>query len=112
MISAKDIYWLAGIIEGKGYFGIGRTRYPYIQVRTTDLDIIERVNVFFKASICKEDRSIRKTSYVVRSSHKTSVPLIMTIYTLLGQRRRTRAKYVLALWRNWKSNLRPGTNAY
>jgi hypothetical protein len=114
LLKLTDIYWLAGIIEGEGYFGIRHTKYPYIQVRMTDLDVIERVNEFFKAKIWTSPPTDvdYKTSYCVRSSHKTSVALIMTIYILLGTRRKKQAKCVLNMWRNSKSLLRPGNNRY
>jgi hypothetical protein len=37
--------------------------------------------------------------YYTRATGRNSVPLIMTIYTLLGTRRKAQAKKVLDMWR-------------
>lgn len=50
MIETKDIYWLAGLLEGEGAFCVrgklsndgSKGAYPVIQVGSTDRDVIMR----------------------------------------------------------------------
>ena len=49
MISARDVAWAAGLIEGEGSFMISKGS-PCIQVQMTDGDAVERLLVLQKAS--------------------------------------------------------------
>src|ERR1700739_4570225 len=43
--SKTDIAWVAGLLEGEGYFAIkttGHYRRPHVQLRMTDKDVVEK----------------------------------------------------------------------
>ena len=54
MSAEREFYWLAGLLEGEGYFGLRRQgRDLVIQVGSTDLDVIERANALLNATSIK-----------------------------------------------------------
>jgi len=101
MISSCDLGWIVGIIEGEGciIFQHG----PVIEVRMTDKDIIEKLHRLVKYSIMYSyDGYLRsdKTVYIFTLAGNPAVQWLMTIVSLLGVRRRSKAIEVINLWKS------------
>lgn len=125
MIDIKQIHWLAGIVEGEGYFqpffkgtrpeGAG-IKYvnPRIKVTMTDEDVIRRCHavsgvghvtgpVFPKY---RKEKGYEKPlwSWTV-SKTSDAMGLMMTLYPLMGERRQARIRDCLEAWHSFE---RPG----
>src|SRR5690349_21744904 len=85
----KDIYWLAGILEGEANFRMGATS-PAISLTMSDLDIVNRVRAITKT----EDTTItvrppqenRKECYTTCIYGSLAIQWMMTIYPIMGNR--------------------------
>jgi hypothetical protein len=105
-LTARDIYWLAGIWEGEGCFGLhgGRhhkTPMAYATLRMTDRDIIERVGrLIGKRTIQVTVPDGHKVQYAVSVWSRKAVGLMMTLYALMGERRRKKMREILLQWRS------------
>lgn len=106
MVNANDIRWLAGYLEGEGYFisGYPPGVRPRIGVKTTDLDVAQRVGRLFEANVrpvrSNEGRLGKKQLYTVEANSSKAIGWMMTLYSLLGKRRKEQIRLVLT---NWKS---------
>jgi hypothetical protein len=110
----KDLYWLAGIIEGEGSFTFTTTEshgYPRVKVKMTDEDVIRR---------CREVSGVGtvngphyagdyKPSWVwVVQKHTDAAGLMMTLYSLMGDRRKAK---ILECLTKWRAEQYPGTGS-
>jgi len=101
--------WLAGYLEGEGYFTTRtfvikhkRYQYPYIELSSTDRDIVERVQVLwdlrYAAQVNLNQRQPKYTGskLVFRvAAHGIAARLIMEdLYPLLGYRRQEQIREV------------------
>lgn len=107
MISTLDIAWLAGIVEGEGWIGVVRhhnrkNKYPIVAVQMTDKDVIEKVSRLFKTSVRSSTIPSGKVAYSFRVEGHRAAELIMTLYCLLGIRRREQGKRALLVWKSNK----------
>jgi hypothetical protein len=41
-VNDRDLYWLAGLLEGEGSFDLHRGRYPRVRLGMTDRDVVGR----------------------------------------------------------------------
>ena len=103
-----DIYWLAGLLEGEGFFGVinsrvsGRLyRYPRVGVSMSDKDVIEKAAKMFGTSlgIARKMTAGGKTMYRSVCVGTRAVCWMMTLYSLLGIRRRGQIRKSLCEWR-------------
>jgi hypothetical protein len=109
MIQTKDIYWLAGLLEGEGCFqcqmrGIKRRRsLPTIIIAMSDRDVIERVRMLTAAPgrICLQANPGRKQLFRLTIAGRKAVGLMMTIYCLMGERRKSRIREVIQDWNQY-----------
>jgi hypothetical protein len=105
-VKTTDIHWLAGVIEGEGCIGLKRSLYPLITVGMTDLDVVQRIHALWgdrknQISTCKRDRPKGwKQMYYVSIHGSRAIGWLMTLYPLLGERRKAKAKEVIGVWRN------------
>ena len=124
MLSPKDIGWLAGLIEGEGCINLGRSNRPRpdgsrcltprLHLAMTDRDVIERVSQLLRMAVgrtysrevgtpIKIDRRHRKAThqdlYSTSVYGNRAVQWLMTVYVLLGSRRRAKAREIIAHWR-------------
>ncbi len=117
-ITLKDIYWVAGIIEGEGSFllarrhstcrGIGKTVYiyPSILLGMTDKDVVERVAGLLKSSVRKRggrSRPVRKDIWITQILGARAASWMMTLLPIMGTRRADRIREILAIWRQKKA---------
>lgn len=95
----NDLHWLAGLLEGEGNFGRKHNRradgpgysYPLIQVEMTDRDIIERARLMLGARNVYERKpqsEKHKTKWQTRISGAAAFGWMLTLYPLMGDRRR------------------------
>lgn len=93
----EDFYWLGGLLEGEGYFGMVTNwvnkkpyRYPRIGVNMTDYDVIERVSKLWniKIFVMKPAGVSKKIGYRVTLSGKKAAYLMQQIRPLMGERRK------------------------
>lgn len=100
MVSMTDIGWLAGFIEGEGT--IDASRRHALVFATTDADVAERavrllggnLNGPYARALPKHKPVWRGTVHGAKAAG-----WCMTLYPLLGQRRRAKIREWLALWK-------------
>lgn len=90
-LSEADVAWLAGLLEGEGYFGTinsrvaGRVyRYPRVGVTMSDQDVVQRVADLFGTRVTK-----------VKPGPQSNLPTYR--FTLVG----SRAAEVMGRLRSW-----------
>lgn len=100
-ISSTELGWMAGLLEGEGCFSINRNT-PAVIVGMTDEDTVQKVANFFGSTLRgPQRRSSGKKDVWVTSIHGSkAVGWMLTSYPLLGQRRRSRIREILGIWRN------------
>lgn len=102
-----DLMWLAGLLEGEGWFGTtnchvkGKTyRYPRVGVSMTDRDVIERVAAFWgnKVAVLRPYGVSKKTQYRVMISGKKAAEYMVMLRPHMSKRRQEQIDAVLAEW--------------
>lgn len=91
----KDLYWLAGLLEGEGSFLKGppsKPNLPILSVITTDEDVCERVANLFgvKYHLVKNKRyqdNNWKNPYLAKLKGSKAVRLMKKLRPLMGKRR-------------------------
>lgn len=103
--SIKDIYWLAGILDGEGCFSLDHGKFPIISLAMTDEDIVVRVRNMInpKVHISSRVPLSYKRMYIVRFFNYYSIGWMMTLYPLLSLRRKKQIRDILSVWRNRKT---------
>jgi hypothetical protein len=119
--NVRDIAWLAGLLEGEGCFSWGGDCAD-IALRMTDRDVVDRAHSMMGATqrIVQQQRpgqgSIvsRLPDYTFRVSGLRAIAWMMTLYPLMGERRRLRIRGVLGQWKlrgvknAWKTHCKRG----
>lgn len=106
-LKEKELYWIAGLIEGEGYFGIRKrkgvegTSYGFsITVAMTDEDVINKLHRLVPlGSVCKENRITKGGKNVWRwhlSNSSAVRDFLITIFPLMSSRRQDRIRKILA----------------
>jgi hypothetical protein len=101
VITAGDIRWLAGLLEGEGSF-MPYKGNPRIALSMTDLDVVVRAAVFLHGAVnpIRDKRSPRrKILWQTCNYGANAVGWMMTLYPVMGQRRRARIREVIAAWK-------------
>ena len=115
MIDIKDVAWLAGWLEGEGCFSIykkGNYSQFRIEFCSTDLDTMKKVcnilrtkeTIYLRTQTYTENLSKRKQEYYVHVRGSLAIEWMMTIYSLMGQRRKDKIKEILTEWRDYIQN--------
>lgn len=100
MRTVRQLAWLAGLIEGEGSFCNGVT--PTIQIQMTDADIILRAADILGVQPRNPWRSKlgnRQLVHHVTICGSRAIGWMMTLYTLMGERRQLKIKEILSNWR-------------
>src|SRR5436305_11546449 len=111
MRDIKDVYWLAGLIEGGGYFCIQRraptTDRPAeaevykIEVNSTDRDVIDRVAAIIgRPDLVSEMRYGYNTfgykiNYRIGFTGKLAISWMMMLYPLMSARRKKKIREII-----------------
>ena len=96
LTEARDIIWLAGLLEGEGCFGLQQRKYPRITLGMTDEDIVIRAATLMKSRVTRCGNMYR--TYL---DGAYAVGWMMTLYTLLGIRRRKAIVDVIKVWKEY-----------
>lgn len=105
MMDDKDLYWLAGLLEGEGSFLApvpSSPRLPIIQVSMTDEDVIARVAALWGKAAYRarsDSRSAErgwKTPYAVQLRGSKAVHLMRLLRPLMGLRRQAQIDRALS----------------
>lgn len=111
MVSNSDIYWLAGLLEGEGCFyahkSAGKTTENkcklLIQLVMTDRDIVDRAAKIMGTTVYnrKNPPSLAKNKqvYVTRIFGNHAAAWMMTLFRLMGDRRRVKIEACLSAWK-------------
>jgi hypothetical protein len=104
-----NLWWLAGLFEGEGWFGLHKQRSNYtgkeivnpaVSIKMVDRDIIERVHVIMgHGSLASVVIPSGKTAYIYRTSGKNAVEFMKRLQPLMGDRRAHKIGEVLEAWR-------------
>lgn len=102
-MKVKDLMWLAGLLEGEGSFSVNAGIYPRISVRMTDKDVVDRAagmlgTITTGPFKCKGKESY-KPQWTTVINGKHAIGWMMTLYPMMGERRKQRIKYLIAHWR-------------
>lgn len=105
-LKESEIAWLAGILEGEGYFAYinngknrNQARYsiPKIVVAMNDQDVIERVALMFATTAhAIPQLPPRNTTYRASITGKTAIEWMLVLYPYMGNRRRERIRWIIA----------------
>ncbi len=108
----KDLYWLAGILEGEGWFGCNKRKYkvksgeekiyldPVVNLQMTDKDIIERAATLIGGSVrtYQSKRTNSKILYRVSvNGRKKAIPLMERLLPIMGERRQNKIRSILSV---------------
>lgn len=100
-ITARQLEWAAGIMEGEGYFGIRRGKDLTIQLTMTDKDVVDKFAAIFNFGSKKERKlPSGKVAYSWTSTNqRQTAGLMMTLLTLMGKRRAEKIVMCLQAWK-------------
>lgn len=115
-LTETDIAWIAGLLEGEGYFGIdnrSKGRYeisntppaPFIKVSMVDEDIIQRLSKLLDKSYFSPSRKTVKGKqvYTLHIGEKEKVLFILQkILPYMGVRRGERITECISYLQTWK----------
>lgn len=92
----RDLYWLAGLLEGEGAFDLHRGRYPRIRLGMTDRDIVGRAATLLggKVRLSLKPRPNKATWHVEVSGAK-AVEIMTAILPHMGSRRSAKIAEIL-----------------
>lgn len=106
MINMKELYWLAGLIEGEGCFDMhyrGTNRIGYLRLRlaVTDRDVLEHASKILNCKIVIQPARNEKCKevYTITLHNKEAVGWMLTLYSLMGIRRKEKIRELLLFWR-------------
>ena len=96
----SDLYWLAGLLEGEGYFTIvSNSGSPSAQVSMTDRDVVERAAHLMGSNINIRHYSSKnpkwKDQYRAYLCGNKAIEFMEMIHPLMGDRRKVQIDRVL-----------------
>lgn len=113
MTSIKEIYWLAGLLEGEGYFSAANNRDTAttfkIGIGMTDLDVVEKASWLLNGVLRIHSNGREqngkflhyKRVYKTQCHGDRAISWMMTIYPLMGNRRKARIRSIIAEWKEY-----------
>jgi hypothetical protein len=107
-LSTLQIGWIAGILEGEGSFGLTNNKTtPCIWLGMTDKDTVEKLRDLIDPSqdisISEDNRKdTYKPVYRLTLNNKRAVGWMMTIYSLMSERRKAKIRECLTAWKQFK----------
>lgn len=106
-METKDIYYVAGILEGEGHFSIANGTNPRIFLKMTDYDIVDKIRQYINPniSIGSAIREIgNKRIYTVAFNGHHAIGWMMMLYPLMSARRKEQIGNILTVWKQAKSH--------
>lgn len=103
----KSLSWLAGLLEGEGWFGFSKaykSRYGFliIALQMTDADVVERAAKILNRPVklrAPFRSGGRKPVWSCIVAGSSAAGWMMTLYPLMGQRRGEQIRSSLTKWR-------------
>jgi len=108
-METNNIYWLAGLLEGEGFFG--HIRSAVLRLRMTDRDVVAKAANILRCKVTgpySPGAKGKKPIYVAALYGSKAASWMMTLYCLMGKRNQTRIRKELLIWRlqaNYRSNV-------
>jgi hypothetical protein len=121
MRTVRDIVWAAALIEGEGCIVAGEYRSQRedrlvrqfrLAVEMTDLDILVRLRGILGPQATLRERrppSVNpkhRRRYILVLTGCELAGWLMTIYPIMGERRQTKIRSALTLWKKMRTNWR------
>ena len=103
MIKLTEIAWLAGLLEGEGYFHLNRERYPRVVLSMTDEDVVTKAAILMKSRVHRNGNV-----YTTSISGVKAIGWVMTLYSYLHKRRKERIRKIIKVWKNNHYKAPPG----
>lgn len=103
MTSIKDIHWTAGFVEGEGTFYAQPRKngggMPVVCAGQNEKEPLEKLQRLYGGYLysCKQYGN-QKEHWLYRLNGGAAAGLAMTLYTLMGQRRRGQIREMLRKW--------------
>jgi hypothetical protein len=106
MMKTIDIAWLAGIVEGEGCLSLQQGKYPALAIRMSDHDIVCRAASLMDTRVTGpyKTRAHYKPTWLCQVNGAKAAAWIMTLYVLLGERRKEKAREILSAWKSQGSD--------
>jgi hypothetical protein len=108
-LSMRDIAWLAGLLEGEGAFTMSGGGIA-VELNMTDRDVVDAAARLVGATSVNRNNNHEtrnhKPCYRWTLCGNKAAGWMMTIYSLMGTRRRGRIRELLAKWRAMKPRYR------
>lgn len=116
----NDLYWLAGMFEGEGTFGISqprnhnKNRSARLAIGGTDRDVMEKVASLIGGNVrtSPDPRPNRKTMYNIEIYGVKAEKWMKTLLPLMGERRSARIQEILDIrsdyCQEWAGNVPSG----
>jgi len=118
-LKMKDLYWLAGWLEGEGWFGWKSQKQkrmmPGIRAACTDEDVTDRAILILgkgARKYIKVSKKGYKTQYWLQINGERAAQWIMTLYCLMGNRRKQRFREMLKSWKNTPDHSQRAKNGW
>jgi hypothetical protein len=103
MITTNQINYVAGLLEGEGCFFV-RGGSAGIHLTMTDEDVVRKVKSIIspKSSVCVGRPKYYRQSkvYTVNVTGFVAIQWMLTIYTLMGKRRKNKILEIISAWKN------------
>lgn len=108
----RDVYWLAGLLEGEGCFACyrynGDTPYPTIKLAMCDEDVVRRAFAIMKPTaklryVLKPAPKSVKPQWIMNVYGRRAIAWMMVLYPLLGVRRREKIRECIKTWKSVKA---------
>ena len=98
-MTERDFYWLVGLLEGEGWFGVSRGRYPAVQVSMTDRDVVARAAALLGTKVrVQPTRPGTKQAWTAQVYGYRAAELMRAFQPHMGERRGHRIAAILAAW--------------
>lgn len=99
-LSSGQLNWIAGLVEGEGSIRATQKGMPIIRVAMTDQDVIQKLADLWQSDVYNHPaRGKWKPIYETYVCSSSAAGWMMTLYTLMGQRRKEQIRKALTSWR-------------
>lgn len=102
----RSVEWLAGVLEGEGYFGVaGAYRNPVVHLTMTDGDVVEEVIKVYLSLTGRQIKPHRrylpsgKVGYQSTLTGMAAVKVMCEVLPYMGERRSLKIREVIRAWK-------------
>lgn len=105
MPTLTEIAWVAGLMEGEGSFIATKYGSPFMTIQMNDKDVLEKLlTILGTAKLYGPYRHRRGENYDtphyrVTAYSTAAIEWMMTIWPLMGTRRRAKIKGIIGAWK-------------